>query len=107
MEGPARGRGTGTSALVMKQNLCVFQKNQNKPTQTNKQTKPTKTQTTTTTKQNKNLWKKKSSIQLPKIIYVLIQTMEDYKFKQLFKLVKFSLGFVSKADTVSQDFQVK
>lgn len=58
MEGPARGRGTGTSALAMKQNLCVFQKNQNKPIQPTKQTKPTKTQTTTTTKQNKNLWKK-------------------------------------------------
>lgn len=104
MEGPARGRGTGTSALAMKQNLCVFQKNQNKPIQPNKQNQPKPKQQ----QQNKiKICEKKSSIQLPKVIYVLIQTMEDYKFKQLFKLVKFSLGFVSKADTVSQDFQVK
>lgn len=91
----------------MKQKLYLFQKNPTKQTKPNKQTNKTNQNPNNNNNQNKKLWKKPSSMQLPEVIDMLIQTIEDYKSKQLFNLLKFSLGFMFKADTGSQDFQVK
>lgn len=65
-----------------------------------------KTTTNKQSKTNKQKLIKPLSIQLPEVIYLIIQTIENYKSKQLFNLVKFSLGFMFKANTMSQDFEI-